>query len=126
MLYFDFQDYQGFKERFGMQEHGNDTKSRKNKILLAYVKSEFKKRNFKVINFKTMIEMYNEVWEQLMVNGYQDESLIHRVELMDYVFFSNLYETDGWNLRITEFHETRLSWHTRISGKCTSNHKMFH
>ncbi len=61
MLYFDFNGYQGFQERFGMQEHGNGAKSRKNKILLAYVKSEFKKKNYRVINFKTMAELQNEV-----------------------------------------------------------------
>lgn len=38
MLYYDFKDYEGFKERFGMQEHGNGNKSRKNKILLSYIK----------------------------------------------------------------------------------------
>ena len=41
MLKFDF-DYAGFQERFGIQEHGNGSKSRKNKILLAFVKDQFK------------------------------------------------------------------------------------
>ena len=39
MLKFDF-DYAGFQERFGIQEHGNGSKSRKNKILLAFVKDQ--------------------------------------------------------------------------------------
>jgi hypothetical protein len=38
MLYYNFKDYAGFKERFGIVEHGNGEKSRKNKILLAYIK----------------------------------------------------------------------------------------
>ena len=106
MLYFDFNGYQGFQERFGIQEHGNGAKSRKNKILLAYVKSELKKRNYKVINFKTMAEMQNEVWLELLGQSYKDPNLTHKVELMDSVFFSNLYETDEWK-GICEDHDTR-------------------
>jgi len=106
VLYFDFDGYQGFQERFGMQEHGNGAKSRKNKILLAYVKAEFKKRNFKVINFKTMAEMQNEVWLELLGQSYKDPNLTHKVELMDYVLFSDLYETDEWK-GICEDHDTR-------------------
>lgn len=34
-----FNNYEQFKEMFGMQEHGNGTKSRRNKILLQYFKS---------------------------------------------------------------------------------------
>ena len=106
MLYFDFDGYQGFKERFGMQEHGNGSKSRKNKILLAYVKSEFKKKNYRVINFKTMAEMQNEVWLALLDEGCKDTKLSHRMDLMDYALFSNRYETDEWN-GICEDHDTR-------------------
>lgn len=40
MLYYDFMDYEDFKERFGIIHHGNGTKNRKNKILLAYIKSK--------------------------------------------------------------------------------------
>lgn len=106
MLLFDFQDYQGFKERFGMQEHGNGVKSRKNKILLAYVKSEFKKRNFKVINFKTMAEMQNEVWSSLVSDGGYDLGLPYKMELMGYIFMSDLYETDQYK-GVCEDHDTR-------------------
>ena len=106
MLYFDFNGYQGFQERFGMQEHGNESKSRKNKILLSYVKSEFKKKNYKVINFKTMAEMQNEVWLELLGQSYKDPDLTHKVELMDYVLFSDKYETDYWK-GVCEDHDTR-------------------
>ena len=62
MLRFDFNGFEGFKERFGIQEHGNGSKSRKNKILLAFVKDQFQKKNYEVINFKTMTEMQVHVW----------------------------------------------------------------
>ena len=38
MLYFNFQNYEEFKVLFGIVEHGNGVKSRRNKILLALYK----------------------------------------------------------------------------------------
>ena len=38
MLYYDFQNYAGFQEKFGITHHDNGQKSRRNKILLAYIK----------------------------------------------------------------------------------------
>lgn len=38
MLYYTFKNYEEFKERFGIVEHGNGAKSRKNKILLSIYK----------------------------------------------------------------------------------------
>lgn len=39
MLFYNFKNYEGFKELFGMTTHGNGVVSRKNKILLALYKS---------------------------------------------------------------------------------------
>lgn len=39
MLYFKFNGVEGFKETFGWSEHGNGVKSRRNKILLALMRS---------------------------------------------------------------------------------------
>lgn len=39
MLFYPFEDYEGFKEIFELREHGNGVKSRRNQILLAYYKS---------------------------------------------------------------------------------------
>jgi hypothetical protein len=40
MLYYNFKNYQEFQELFGIVEHGNGVKSRKNKILLSLFKSK--------------------------------------------------------------------------------------
>lgn len=106
MLQFDFQDFQGFKERFGMQEHGNGCKSRKNKILLSFVKDQLQKKNYEAINFTSMAEMKAYVWEKLKQSGRGDQNLFYRVELMGDIFLSNLYETDEWQ-GICEDHDTR-------------------
>ena len=38
MLYYNFKNYEEFKESFGVQKHENG-KSRRNKILLAFIKN---------------------------------------------------------------------------------------
>ena len=40
MLYYNFKDYSEFKELFGIQKHENGTKSRKNKLILSYIKNQ--------------------------------------------------------------------------------------
>ena len=40
MIYFNFKNYEEFKELFGVCEHGNGNKSRRNKILLSLYKSK--------------------------------------------------------------------------------------
>jgi hypothetical protein len=40
MLYYSFKNYEEFKELFGITVHGNGAKSRKNKILLAFLKQK--------------------------------------------------------------------------------------
>ena len=107
MLRFNFPfGFESFKERFGIQEHGNGTKSRKNKILLAFVKDQFKKKNYEVINFASMAEMKVYVWQNLLSAGAADESLPYMVNLMGDIFHSDLYQTDEW-LGICEDHDTR-------------------
>jgi len=41
MIYYNnlFRNYAEFQERFGIQEHGNGAKNRKNKILLSFIKN---------------------------------------------------------------------------------------
>ena len=38
MLYYNFSNYEEFKQLFSIQEHASGEKSRKNKILLAFIK----------------------------------------------------------------------------------------
>ena len=81
MLQFDFNGFEGFKERFGIQEHGNGSKSRKNKILLAFVKDQFLKKNYQVINFTSMAEMQAHVWQQILTSGAQSDNLPYQINL---------------------------------------------
>lgn len=96
MLKFDF-DYAGFQERFGIQEHGNGSKSRKNKILLAFVKDQFLKKRYDVINFKTITEMQVHVWGNILTSGAHSEDLPYRMELMGDTFYSDRFSTDSYS-----------------------------
>ena len=40
MLYYNFKNYEEFNTLFGIVKHGNNCESRKNKILLAYLKDK--------------------------------------------------------------------------------------
>ena len=40
MIYYKFKNYEEFKELFGIVKHGNGNKSRKNKILLSFIKNK--------------------------------------------------------------------------------------
>jgi len=58
MLYYSFKDYEEFKELFGIVEHGNGVKSRKNKILLALYKDRrFLKAHIRYIFIQGLAEM---------------------------------------------------------------------
>ena len=100
MLYYNFNDYAGFKERFGMVEHGNGEKSRKNKILLAYIKqpSLFKEAvetgDYSLINIASMSELKKTMLDRIQQSG---ESLKYEVKLINYTFRSSRFETDEFN-----------------------------
>ena len=99
MLYYDFKDYAGFKERFGIIQHGNGEKSRKNKILLAYIKqpSLFREAvesgDYSLINIASMSELKQTMLERIKQSG---ESLKYEVKLINYTFHSSKFETDEY------------------------------
>jgi len=65
MIYFDFKDYEGFKERFGIIEHGNGVKSRRNKILLALYKEKFAlRRHIRYVEYQGVIARMDHVKER--------------------------------------------------------------
>ena len=103
MLYYNFKDYAGFQERFGMVEHGNGEKSRKNKILLAYIKqpSLFKEASrtgdYSLINISSMSELKQTMLQRVQDSGCNDESLPYKVQLINYTFYSSKYATDEFN-----------------------------
>ena len=100
MIYYDFQNYAGFKERFGIVHHDNGQKSRRNKILLAYIKQPHLLReavqsgDYFAINIPDMATLKVIVWEKLSISGMCDDDLPYKVEVLGRVLYSRKYETD--------------------------------
>lgn len=100
MLYYDFQNYAGFQEKFGITHHDNGQKSRRNKILLAYIKQPHLLReavqsgDTSAINIPDMATLKLVVWEKLILSGMNDMDLPYRVEVLEKSLYSAKYETD--------------------------------
>ena len=93
-----FQDARGFQEIFGIREHDNGVKSRRNSILLSYYKSKSvwdysKRRNLDLLllNIRDMNSLHNIVMSVIC-----DEmtNFNYTVELMGRYYRSNVFETD--------------------------------
>lgn len=100
MLYYNFLNAEGFKERFGIIEHGNGEKSRRNKVLLAFIKqpSLFHEAtqtgDYSLINIASMSELKQVMLQRIQESGRNDESLPNEVKLINYTFYSGKYATD--------------------------------
>lgn len=58
MLYYSFQNFEGFKETYGIVEHGNGVKSRRNKILLSMMKDRDFWRRIRTTDLKKRYGSY--------------------------------------------------------------------
>lgn len=102
MLCYNFNGLEGFKARFGLVEHGNGEKSRKNKILLAYIKqpSLFKEASrtgdYSLINIASMSELKQTMLDRIIKSGNEDDTLKYEVKLINYTFKSSKFETDDY------------------------------
>ena len=103
MLYYNFRNFEEFKELFGIQHHGNGEKSRKNKILLSYIKNRTLLHNavisgnYHLLHISSMAELKKVLTEEIQSSGECDNSLPHRVMIRDYTFHSALCRTDSCN-----------------------------
>lgn len=100
MLIYNFKDYAGFQERFGMTIHGNGEISRKNKILLSYISQPTlfyeasRSGDYSLINIKSMSELKEIMLKRIQESGKNDDNLTYEVHLMSYTFYSSRYESD--------------------------------
>ena len=98
MLYYEFGNYEGFKELFGVRECGNGEKARRNKILLSYVKQRrlvhdavFKGETGR-INLRTMDALWRVVERELQWAS----SGSFYWSLCGVIVFSNKYQMDDY------------------------------
>jgi len=102
MLYYNFNGYEEFCYRFGIIEHGNGKTSRRNKILLDFIKDRKLLRNairtndFSLLNISNMADLKKMMFGRIMDSG-EDDNLPYEVRLINYTFHSGKYETDKYN-----------------------------
>lgn len=100
MLYYDFHNFEGFKERFGIQLHGNGEKSRRNKVLLAFIKQPWllrearKTGDYSLLNIPNMTELKNEMWKRILQSS-EGAGKPYTVHIMDRTLYSDRYSTDA-------------------------------
>lgn len=98
MLYIKaFQNYDEFKNLFGITEHGNGAKSRKNRILLSLYKDKEiwrlarEKGNYYPFTVESMPALKNWLMNQLENTSYG----CYKIKVLDRTFHSSTYETDN-------------------------------
>lgn len=100
MLYYKFKNYEEFKEMFGIIKHSNNVSSRKNKILLAYIKNKellhqaVEANDYTLLHISSMPELKKTMTERIMVSGHSDDRLCYGLELGGDLYYSQNFETD--------------------------------
>lgn len=100
MLYYQFQNYDGFKHLFGSVNRSNGTCGRKNKILLAYIKDKkvlheaAANNQYDHLHLSDIAGMERIVEQEIFKSGKEDGRLLYELRLMGQVFHSASYETD--------------------------------
>ena len=102
MLYYKFRNFEEFKELFGIQHHGNGEKSRKNKILLSYIKDRnllhkaTTTGDYHLLHISSMAELKQTMFAEILRSGDNDGNLPYRVCIFDNIYWSATYRTDDY------------------------------
>lgn len=100
MLYYGFQNYEAFNQSFGMVRHSNGVCSRKNKVLLAYIKDKGRlheaaaTNRYDSLRLSDMAGLEAAVENEILKSGSEDTNLPYTLCLMGRIYYSALYETD--------------------------------
>ncbi len=100
MLYYKFKNYEEFKDMFGIIKHGNGVCSRKNRILLAYIRNKrllheaIETNNYTLLHISSMAELKKTITRTIIISGHSDMSLRYVLELDGDFFYSRNFETD--------------------------------
>ena len=103
MLYYKFKNYDKFKSIFGIQYHGNGSKNRKNKILLAYIKNRellheaVKTGDFTLLHISNIPDLKQEMKKRIKQSGLRSSKMPHQVHLNGETYYSHTYSTDKNN-----------------------------
>lgn len=102
MLYYKFRNFEEFNELFGIQHHGNGEKSRKNKILLSYIKNRkllhdaVVSGDYSLLHISSMAELKQAMIARIISSGNQDANLPYEVKILKDTYRSAIYYTDDY------------------------------
>ena len=102
MLFYKFRNFEEFNELFGIQHHGNGEKSRKNKILLSYIKDRkllhdaTTSGDFHLLHISSMAELKQTMIAEILRSGIRDDNLPYKVEILKNIYRSANYYTDDY------------------------------
>ena len=123
MLYYQFQNYDGFKHLFGTVKHSDGTSGRKNKVLLAYLKDKRLLHEAAAANRLDLLRLTNmagleaAMEREILKSGDESPGLPYRLDLMGNIYHSSVYETDG-NKGLCEDGDTKaVRYVNRKTGK---------
>ena len=99
MLYYSFNNYEGFKEVFGMQEHGNGVKSRRNKILLAMLKDKEFFLNIRTapLKWRGFNINLNADEREMLVSKFRSVLTMSDLRNLCLLVFRKFKSTNGWD-----------------------------
>lgn len=120
MLFYTFDGYEGFKEIFELQEHGNGVKSRRNKILLALYKTRgFLKyvRENEDWNLAAVTSMQSLLQACLLRIQHEADKFPGKMELKGRVFGSDTYKTDHWQGKTEDGDKNAIRYARLDTGK---------
>lgn len=87
MLYYKFRNFGEFQELFGIQHHASGEKSRKNRILLSYIKNRRLLHNavasddYSLLHISDMAELKKTMHHEIRSSGHNDDSLLYEIKI---------------------------------------------
>ena len=123
MLYYNFKNYEEFNALFGIVKHGNNSESRKNKILLAYLKDKnllhqaVVGNDYSFLHISSMAELEQRMQNEILISGNEDESIPYELHLMGKTYYSIIYETDGNDGLCEDGDSKCVRYHNHRTGK---------
>ena len=97
MLYYTFKNYEAFKELFGIVKHGNGNESRKNRILLSFLKERrllheaAVSGDYTLLHISDMATLKNLATQGIIRSGDENRSFLYPVDLMGKRYYSSIY-----------------------------------
>jgi len=117
MLYYSFFDYNGFKQVFGITEHGNGNVSRRNKILLAMLKDKefFYNIRHATLKFRGYDEELTQDEREDIVRVFRNLSTMADLRAFCISLFTRFKPVNGWDCNVVIDDEKYLFAHPDYS-----------